>query len=464
MKVLIVGDSPFLKTGFGRINSIAAAAFAEAGYDVGVVSGLSMDPVADSLGYTMYYPEQGDVIGNLAANKAVYDFEPDLVYHTGEPGTLTAFARTIPARIPFMAYSPIEGEPIVLSEWKAILAGMPGLITCSNYGVEVLKKYTGRDDVPMVYHGIDHDVFKVNGRRDEVRHMLGWDDRFVVMTVATNVRRKQHPRLFEAIAILRQHYKQDDIILYDHTVPFDSHWLDGWNLPEIAHNFGILDAVRFNPSVTKANDFVPEVGQYEGIGLVDLYNAADLFVLPSQVEGFGLPIAEAMACGVPVAVTKYAAGWEVARDAGVGLPVKDWEVHKSGTRYANVDVEAMASEILRLKRNPRERARRSALGLQRVRDFRWENFTETLIPYAKTVIERHAAQSYQAQEPQDTNQNEGRQEGTGANASGTSAPADSLPSSEVDRPTGSEEVAHRESPGLPTTPQTPSETAAARSI
>lgn len=409
MKVLIVGDSPFLKTGFGKVNAVAAKAFADAGWEVGVVSGLSMDPVEDSLGYKVYYPQQGDVLGVLKANEAVYDFKPDLVYHTGEPGTLTGFARVIPARLPLLAYVPIEGEPIALSEWRAVLSGLP-IITCSNYGAEVLRKYTGRTDVPVAYHGIDHEVFRVTGKREETRDILGWSDKFVVMTVAANVRRKQHTRLFEAMAILKNKYHQSDIILYDHTVPFDNHWLDGWNLPEVAYQFGILeDIVRFNPAITKPNQSIDEVGKFDGIGLVDLYNAADLFVLPSQVEGFGLPIAEAMACGVPVMVTRYAAGWEVARPAGVGLPVKDWEIHKSGTRYANVDIEAMAKEILSLKRNPRERARRAALGLQRVRDFRWEDFTETLIDYAHRLVEEKAEESRRSQELEDTGNDAGQQ-------------------------------------------------------
>ncbi len=395
MKALIVGDSPFLKTGFGRVNAIAAKAFADAGFEVGCVSGLSMDPVEDDLGYKMYYPEQGDVVGLHKTNEAIYDFEPDIVYHTGEPGTMTGFARVIPARLPFLTYAPIEGEPIVISEWRNVLSQLP-VITCSQYGADILKRYCGISDPAWVYHGIDHDVFKVNGRRDEIRNILGWSDKFVVMTVASNVRRKQHPRLFEAIAILKHTYKQDDVILYDHTVPFDSHWLEGWNLPEIAYAFDILDIVKFNPAIVKGNDSIDDVSPYNGIGLVDLYNAADLFVLPSQVEGFGLPIAEAMACGVPVMVTRYAAGWEVARPAGIGIPVSDWETHKSGTRYANVDVKAMAKEIYRLKNNPRERLRLSGLGLQRVLDFRWEVFTEKLIVTANNLIEEKRANNPQA--------------------------------------------------------------------
>lgn len=435
MRVLVVGDSPFLKTGFGKVNAVAAKAFASAGWEVGVVSGLSMEPVEDDLGYKMYYPIQGDVLGVLRANEAIYDFKPDLVYHTGEPGTLTGFTRVIPARLPILAYVPIEGEPLVNSEWRAVLSGLP-LITCSNYGAEVLRKSTGRTDVPVAYHGIDHDVFRVNGRRDYTRKLLGWENRFVVMTVGANVRRKQHPRLFEAIAILKTKYKQDDIMLYDHTVPFDSHWLEGWNLPEVAHNYGILDSVRFNPGVTKHNEFVEEVGLYDNIGLVDLYNAADLFVLPSQVEGFGIPIAEAMACGVPVMVTKYAAGWEIASPAGVGLPVSDWEIHKSGTRYANVDVEAMAKEILRLKRNPSERARRSALGLRRVRDFHWGNFTETLIANAQRLASGQTKTSYSPEESE--NQGEVQsQSPSSENDTREVATATSLQAAQANSPSGS---------------------------
>ena len=57
--------------------------------------------------------------------------------------------------------------------------------------------------------------------------------------------------------------------------------------------------------------------------LVQLYNRADVFVLPTRAEGWGLPIIEAMACGLPVIVTDYSAQRDyVTPDCGYPIPVK----------------------------------------------------------------------------------------------------------------------------------------------
>ena len=51
--------------------------------------------------------------------------------------------------------------------------------------------------------------------------------------------------------------------------------------------------------------------------LVTLYAHADMFVYPSLYEGFGLPVLEAMACGVPVVTSNVTSIPEVAGDAAV---------------------------------------------------------------------------------------------------------------------------------------------------
>ena len=66
--------------------------------------------------------------------------------------------------------------------------------------------------------------------------------------------------------------------------------------------------------------------------LCNIYNASDLYLNPSDSEGYGLPIAEAMLCGCPILVTDWGASKELATN---GLPqkmLKDSLLH-SGSKY-----------------------------------------------------------------------------------------------------------------------------------
>ncbi|MEM2592743.1 MAG: glycosyltransferase family 1 protein [Thermofilaceae archaeon] len=89
-----------------------------------------------------------------------------------------------------------------------------------------------------------------------------------------------------------------------------------------------------------------------------LYSAADLFVFPSLYEGFGLPVLEAMACGVPVVCSNTSSLPEVAGDAALLVNP--------------TDVQALAAAIERALTDEALRASLRARGMERARRFTWE--------------------------------------------------------------------------------------------
>jgi len=80
---------------------------------------------------------------------------------------------------------------------------------------------------------------------------------------------------------------------------------------------------RFLKALGDARDRVILVGQVPDADLPRYYAMADLFVFPSLLEGFGLPLAEALACGLPVVTTQGSAAPEVVGPGGLLVPPGD---------------------------------------------------------------------------------------------------------------------------------------------
>jgi glycosyltransferase involved in cell wall biosynthesis len=91
---------------------------------------------------------------------------------------------------------------------------------------------------------------------------------------------------------------------------------------------------------------------------VELYNRAELLVLPSLEEGFGLPAVEAAACGTAVAVS-------AAGPAGRLLGEGAWT-------FSPRDVAGLADGLRTLMRDPGRRQAMGAAGQRRVASLTWD--------------------------------------------------------------------------------------------
>lgn len=110
-------------------------------------------------------------------------------------------------------------------------------------------------------------------------------------------------------------------------------------------------------------------GYVEQVDLPIIYNQAEIFLFPTLYEGFGLPILEAMASGVPVITSNFAPHTEVGGEAGY---------------YVNsYSPQALADGIIKILTEENLKQLLQEKGLARVRDFSWQKMAEGIYKLIK---------------------------------------------------------------------------------
>ena len=169
-----------------------------------------------------------------------------------------------------------------------------------------------------------------------------------ILSVSSSNPRKNLKTLIDAYS------KIQDQIDHDLVLTGEYNWKSN-ELYKLVVELGLSDRVKFT-------------GYLPAEDLPVLYNLADLFVLPSLYEGFGLPPIEAMACGTPVITSNVTSLPEVVGDAAITLDP--------------LNLELLAQTMRNLIMNDTERATLRNKGIERAKLFTWEKCAcETLAVY-----------------------------------------------------------------------------------
>jgi len=210
------------------------------------------------------------------------------------------------------------------------------------------------DRIRVVYPGIDHALFNRTNASDparagEVRERYGISGRYLLY-VGDSEWRKNLRRCLEALRGVDRRVKL--VLVCGRALTDDR--LQGW-----ISEYGLGDRIILT-------GFVPDAD------LPSLYGGAEAFLFPSLYEGFGLPVAEAMACGCPVITSSVSSLPEVAGDAGLLV------------NPASVD--DIREAMVRLVEDEALRRRMATDGVAQAARFTWERTAAETVGLLRGVL------------------------------------------------------------------------------
>ena len=330
MRILWASPAPWCFSGYGVVSANVVPRLAAAGHEVAIfaVYGHKGAPTAWN-GIQVYGNEANDW-GNALGQHYYKEWNADILLTLFDiwvsPDWTKKGVRWVP-------YFPVDHQPVppIVAEhfpraWE--------LIAMSRYGQKEAERLGHK--AAYVPHGVDTRVFFPRPEREDVRQVMQWEGKFVVGTVGTNITgRKNYDAMLQAFAEF--HRDKPDSIFYCHTNPRDA---KGYPLAEEARALGLGHAVQFPDEAGLINGFEPDL-------MASVYSGMDAFMLLSKGEGFGLPIIEAQACGVPAVITDFTAMSELA---GPGFKVRvdrlEWDFQAAW--WAQADIHDAAHALRRL--------------------------------------------------------------------------------------------------------------------
>lgn len=418
MRLVFFGDAS--SSGFGTVTSDLGRELLKLGHDLRFVSqnelqGELPEPFAGRTWNvsdpSLFVPElarashETDGLGltSLALRSEGYagffngklwdGWTPEVAIVLGDPGNVRLMVmrdeqtRAAFAMVPVYHYVPIEGIDLprtLIEMWKVVHP-----VAMTEFGATEIEKITGTRP-PMVYHGVDTDTFRpvtqermlvINGKKlrskADCKRLFGARGGRWILRTDRNVVRKRYPELFRAMAPVLM--ERPDTTLVVHCARMDM----GGDLE---------DSLSKYPAQLRSQIVVTDAGgRIDRQMLVAMYNAADVYV-SNSAEGFGLTIAESLACGTPAVGIDYSAVPEVIGPGGMVTPIASLLDNEYASFWAACNQKLFGDATAYLLDNEAERKRLGRAGVAHVRSsFSWSTAARQFTDILSVPVEVAAA-------------------------------------------------------------------------
>ncbi len=316
MKILWSSNAPWTTSGYGNQTAITVPRLKELGHDVAINCFFGLEGGMIEWEGHVCYPTDATRFGNLMVG--------EYAEHHGEGDRTNVLVMTLMdvwvmnqglpqmKGLKFACWTPVDHDPAPPGVVHFLRDSQARVIAMSHFGEKALEEFN-----PLyVPHMVDTNLFKpLPEHKAECRKGINLpEDAFVVGMVGCNQglpSRKSFPQVFQAFAEFQK--RHSDAVLFVHADVYGRN--GGVNLIELAHACGIPTANLRTSHQSAYHIGIPQDA------IPYIYNAFDVLAMPSMGEGFGIPLIEAQACGIPVITTDFTAmtelcgsGWLVEGD------------------------------------------------------------------------------------------------------------------------------------------------------
>ena len=366
LRILWHSVSPFIRSGYGKVTYNITSRLAKLGYQVIVSAYYGVEPggMLEIGGCSVVSSKEGS-FGVISAARYAEMFKTNIQILTTDWWAFPQFPKLMEYPV---LHSPMDhiNYPEEILEFTRLYKH---IISICKWQQANLRK-VGIEST-YIPHGVDLSVYKPLNK-EKCKELYGVKDKFVFGTVAANSDkedRKAHTRMMKAMYWFLENNPdvRKDIVWLYHTVPNDP---KGLPLDKICRKWGLKDVVRFmDPSLSTI--YLTEEQ------MAVLYNAMDTHLLCSKREGFGLPILESMACGVPNICHDFSSMTELVKDRGwlvksLGADL-NLETTPLNAETAVPDVYDIADKIARAFFKDKERERYSKRARAFALKFNWDD-------------------------------------------------------------------------------------------